>query len=105
MEVAWVGGTYKRFFTVLVVVPSGFKCNIMANVDGQCGEWLVVVVLERSEGLQTVELRSLTPNTCNAVTQLSGDPMERSKHGVATRAAKLRCVHMLDRTICELRSN
>jgi len=80
MEVARVGWTYKRLLTVLEIVPSCLQGDVVPNIYRHCGERLMIVVLERPKGLQTVELGSFPANTDNAVPHLRGDSVPWLKH-------------------------
>src|SRR5215469_2439356 len=77
MEIAWIGRSDKRFLAVLVIVPCGLRGQIVPDVNRKAGDGLVVVVLERAEGLQTVELGSLPTYTRDAVSDLGRYPSKR----------------------------
>ena len=46
VEITGIGGTHKRCLSVLVVIPSGLCGEVVANVDCDVGQRLVVVVFE-----------------------------------------------------------
>lgn len=78
MEVARQGGTDKVFFAVLVVVVSQMPRQFASNVDIDVRERLIVVVGERTQRLQDVELRSGAANAGHAVAEMRGDARGRA---------------------------
>ena len=67
MKIAWCCRSDKRTFTVLVIIPAHVEGPLMADIHAEVGHRLLVLVLQRAERLQNVELRHVAINAGNAV--------------------------------------
>ena len=71
MEIAWCGWPDERVLPILEIIPSGFSGEFMTNVDCEIRDRLMIVVLQRAERLQDVELGRISVNAGDAVADLS----------------------------------
>jgi len=63
VKIAWRRGPDKRTLGVLVIIPAHIPRQLMAQIHAQVGDRLLILVLQRAERLQNVELRYAAVNT------------------------------------------
>src|SRR5258708_31119843 len=81
VEITRKGRPDERRLSVLIIVPSGLGGKVISNVHSDVGHRLVIVIPERPQGLQDIELRGLPTDTGHAVSQLCSplrDRLERN---------------------------
>lgn len=89
MEIAVVGGTDKRFLAVLVVVPTTLGSYVVAEINGEARQRLMVVVLQGTKRLEAVELRDGTSDAVDGVAQLRGYAFQRAEQDGAHRVVNV----------------
>jgi len=72
MKITRRGRADERTFAVLVIIPARDVGQLMANIDAQVRHRLLVLVLQRSQRLQNVELRHVAVNAGDAVARFVG---------------------------------
>ena len=77
MKIAWRCWTDERTFSVLVIIPAHVESPPACNIHAQVGHRLLVLVLQRAEGLQNVELRYVALNTGDAIANVGHHPLRR----------------------------